>query len=88
MAQYQNLAKLRSALTSDDAETRSEAYGTVYEQADVSPQTVLSDDEVVDHLRDVGVLEAEEQRPSSAEQRDRIIELLQNIEANTGGDSA
>lgn len=85
MAQYQNLARLREALTSDDAETRSEAYGVVYEKADVSPTEVLNDDDVEQHLQEVGVVEAPDNRTSNHEQREQIIELLQQIEANTAG---
>lgn len=87
MAQYSDLASLRTALTSDDPEQRSEAYGTVYENTDVSPSQVLNDDETVQLLRDAGVIETPEDVLDAAQYREQVLELLESIAANTGGGS-
>lgn len=88
---YQSLADLRSALTSDDAAIRSEAYGQVYEYTDLSPETVLQDDSVEDQLQAAGVVEVPEDRPSILEQHEKrmakmeeLRALLQEIATNTG----
>lgn len=92
MADYPDLASLRGDLTSDDPERRSEAYGIVYEKSDVSPSEVLSDDGIAPVLREAGILERPEDRPSTQEQRQEMIglleeqiALLEQIAANTGG---
>lgn len=79
MAQYPDLATLRSALTSDDPERRSEAYGEVYESTDFSPTEVLNNDDVEGALIDAGVLETPENRPDRLEQHGEIVALLERI---------
>lgn len=79
MAKYPDLATLRSALTSDDPERRSEAYGAVYEDTDLSPSQVLNDDETVDALRQSGLLETPEDVLTAQEYREQALQLLERI---------
>lgn len=93
MATYENLARLRQALSSDDPDDRAEAYGDVIEN-DVKPSEILEtppDDAKVQMLRDADVLPEEDPggpRVAANEQRKRIIELLEEIAGTSGGDSA
>lgn len=85
MAQYPDLATLRSALTSDDSDRRAEAYGAVYEHTDLVPSDVLSDDDVTEELQAAGLIETPEHRPDSLDQHEEIVALLEDIKQNTEG---
>lgn len=90
---YDSLADLRAALSSDNAEKRSDAYGHVF-GADVEPRDVQvanPDEEAVATLVDDGVIPATGAdlsggKPSS-EYYEEMVALLEEIAANTGGGS-
>lgn len=83
--QYDGLAELREALTADDPDRRAPAYGAVME-ADLEPSAVLSTDPPGQALRDAGVIPADQGRGRTTDdQLDQIVQLLQEIAANTGG---
>lgn len=87
MPEYPSLAALRQGLTTDNADERGRAYGSVLNAAgDVQPSDVLSSDpsdETVQDLVDGGVIppgrgEGRDDRPVS-ETRQRQTELLEQI---------
>lgn len=84
MADYDSLAKLRAALTSDDAEARSSAYSAVLSN-DIRPNDVLDDDPPVEELQDAGVIPSSPDRMGRDDKLDRIIELLEEISGSGGG---
>lgn len=89
MSDYPGLAALRSGLTTDDPDQRAEAYGSVL-NADVQPSQVLEaspDEAVVQALVEADVIpeDADADREPAAVQRQKMVELLKQIEANTGG---
>lgn len=88
MPDYGSLAALRDALTSDDPDTRAEAYQAVLE-TDTKVSAVLGgdvSDEVVATLVEADVIpEGGTASPPVSENWERALELLESIEANTGG---
>lgn len=83
--QYDGLASLRQALTADDPDQRAPAYGAVME-ADLEPSEVLSTEPPEGQLRQAGVIPEKGGRDQTTDaQMARVIELLEQIEANTGG---
>lgn len=86
---YEALADLRGALTADNPDRRAEAYGAVVETGhDVSD--VLSTppkSDAIAALEDAQVIPSEEQTEAfpQAEYKHRVVSLLEDIEANTGG---
>lgn len=90
MPEYPSLAALRSGLTTDDADERGRAYGSVLNaDDDVQPSDVLAgdpSDETVDALIESDVVPRSaaggggtRDRKSSAELRERQVELLEQI---------
>lgn len=83
--QYADLADLRGALRSDNEDVLQSAYEAVYD-AGTKPSVVLGSDPPRTLLEDAGVIpEAGTAGPPVAQRIDRVIELLESIEANTGG---
>lgn len=88
-AQYDGLAQLRDALSSDDPDYRAEAYGAVMGE-DLKPSQVLEtppEDSVVSTLEDAGVVpeNSTEQKMDTATWRQEALAVLQQIEENTAG---
>lgn len=91
MADYNSLAELRRAMVSGDPDRRATAYAAVY-QADLNASEVLDDEpgeEVVQTLVDQDIVpeSGTEGGVDAREWRPRVIELLEEIAANTGGGS-
>lgn len=88
MPEYDNLADLRQALSADDPDSRAEAYGAVM-QHDVEPSQLLQtppDDGAVETLRSADVLaQPGEEDRSAADQRQEILEKLNEIADHLGG---
>lgn len=96
MPQFNDIAELRSALTSDDPDQRAPAYGAVMNQ-DVQPSAVLQsepDETAVQSLVDADVIpEPNSSRGRAAAERDEekaqllreIRDAVQDIADNTGG---
>lgn len=84
---YDNLASLRAALTSDNVDRRTEAYEAVLSE-NIRPNDVLDDEPPVEDLQEAEIIPGPDEGDSRADREDRIIELLEEIAANTGGDSA
>lgn len=88
MPDYPNLAALRQALTTDDADERGRAYGAVLNaDDDVQPSDVLAgdpDEETVDSLADADVIPDDRGaggrggRPA-AERDEEVVDLLRDI---------
>lgn len=87
MSDYESLAVLRRALTADDPDRRANAYGDVMEH-DVAVSELLADEpeeSTVETLRVAGVLPEKSQSGlPTPEYRKQVLELLQEIAANTG----
>lgn len=85
MPRYSSLAALRSALTTEDADDRGQAYGAILNApGNVQPSDVLSndpDEDVLEPLQDDDVLpeSASANRRSNAEHREEQTELLREI---------
>lgn len=92
MADYDNIAELRRALSADSPDRRANAYGDVMAQ-DVQPSQILEtppDSAAVQTLVEAGVVADEDtgnQGPPASDRWARIEELLETIAANTGGGS-
>lgn len=89
MPQYSGLHELRTVLTADDPDTRASAYGAVI-GADQKVSDVLAEqppEETVSALVESGVIEdrSGEDRPPASELRQEMLEVLKQIEKNTGG---
>lgn len=90
MPDFPSLAALRQGLTTDDADQRGRAYGSVL-NADVQPSDILGsdpDEEVVDQLEDADVIptgSSSDRRPV-AEVRRQQTDLLEEILAELRGD--
>lgn len=96
MPQFNDIAELRSALTSDDPDERAPAYGAVMNE-DVQPSAVLQsqpDEAAVESLVDADVIPSPDQTGGrAAAERDEekaqllreIRDAVQAIADNTGG---
>lgn len=91
MAQYNDTAALRAALTDDDPDDRAEAYGAVMGQ-DVQPSELLQTPPkpaALETLRAAGVLgDAASDGAPIGDRWERIEELLEAIRDNTAGSSS
>lgn len=90
LAQYRDLASLRDAMTSDEADQRVDAYMAVRD-AGVDPDDVLTarpDESAVETLRETDVIgpEPTDDGMTAYEQRQRIIELLEDLGGSGGGE--
>lgn len=88
MAPYQSLPDLRAALSSDEPDTRVDAYRAVFE-ADLEPRAVMGNDPPEDELVAAGVIEdgdSDDGEPTAQGQRARIIELLEQLTGDSGGE--
>lgn len=81
---YDSLAKLRAALTSDDASARSDAYGAVLSN-DIEPTDVLGEDPPAQALKDAGVIPED---GGGEGHLDVLKDIRDLLEAAHGGDSA
>lgn len=85
--QYSSVASLRESLTSDNPDTRAEAYTAVL-NADVQPSLILNtppDSGAVNQLVEAGVLPAPADDTPGSDRFARMVELLEEIASNTGG---
>lgn len=91
MTDYSSLAELRGALTSEDPQQRADAYGAVLETDGDVPavlETPVGDD-TVQTLVDGGVIpESKSAGMTTREYRTKVLDLLEQIAVNTGGDTA
>lgn len=84
---YESVAALRAALTSDSPDRRAEAYSDIL-QVDVQPTSILEtppDSAALRTLRRAGILaEERNQGPPASELWSDVVALLEEIRDNTG----
>lgn len=83
---YPDVASLRRALSSGDADQRSTAYQELF-QADVDPSAVMSDDPPEEALVEAGVIPPDDTRTTRDDYLQQMVSLLEDIAENTGGGS-
>lgn len=81
---YDNVAELRRALSSRDADVRADAYADVFE-ADLDPRDVLSDDPPQEQLVAAGIVAASSSQESRDDKLAKMVDLLEEIASNTAG---
>lgn len=83
---YESLADLRAALRSDDRGRMLDAADAIRD-ADLAVDAVTSQDPPVEPLVDAGIIPDDGRGQTAAEQRQRQVDLLEDILAALEGDS-